>query len=134
LNGFDAVYTQGNVGIGTTGPAEKLEVAGGNIKIGTPGSGVIFPDGTKQTTASAIGGAGATKLQRGTTPFSAGAGNKTITFPTAFANTNYTIVVTINAPDGPGAIGALVEKAVGSCTYFTNSGTAGTLEWIAIGD
>src|SRR5262249_43850662 len=41
----------GNVGIGTTSPSQKLEV-NGNIKIGGNGNGLIFPDGTVQTTAS----------------------------------------------------------------------------------
>ncbi|MFB3924265.1 MAG: tail fiber domain-containing protein [Terriglobia bacterium] len=45
----------GNVGIGTTAPTEKLEVAG-NLKISGDGTGLIFPDGTTQTTASTGGG------------------------------------------------------------------------------
>jgi hypothetical protein len=45
-------HTYGNVGIGMTDPGEKLEVAG-NIKVSGSGNGVVFPDGTLQTTASA---------------------------------------------------------------------------------
>ena len=43
-----------NVGIGTTSPTDKLQIASGNVKVtGTVGlNGYIFPDGTKQTTAS----------------------------------------------------------------------------------
>ncbi|MCR5889671.1 discoidin domain-containing protein [Hymenobacter sp. J193] len=40
------------VGIGTSEPTQKLEVADGNIKIATTGNGLVFPDGTFQTTAA----------------------------------------------------------------------------------
>ena len=48
------IDTTGNVGIGTTtiSTGSKLSVYGGNIKIGTSGSGVVFSDGTFQTTAA----------------------------------------------------------------------------------
>ena len=51
-NGSNIYYNSGNVGIGTTTPGGRLEVAG-NLKVsGTAGTnGVIFPDGTTQTTA-----------------------------------------------------------------------------------
>jgi hypothetical protein len=45
------------VGIGTVTPAQKLDVVG-NVKITGAGNGLIFPDGTKQTTAGAGGGGG----------------------------------------------------------------------------
>ncbi|QDK37059.1 hypothetical protein [Bdellovibrio sp. NC01] len=48
------VASGGKVGIGTNSPVEKLEVAG-NIKISGTGNGLIFPDGTKMTTATASG-------------------------------------------------------------------------------
>lgn len=41
---------RGRVGIGTTSPAESLDVFG-NLKISGPSRGLIFPDGSKQTTA-----------------------------------------------------------------------------------
>ena len=64
----------GNVGIGTTSPAEKFEVLG-NVKLSGTGNGLIFPDGSKQTTA-ASGGTGSdygrfgvsATLYEGTTP------------------------------------------------------------------
>ncbi len=43
--------TGGNVGIGTTAPGQKLSVAG---TIQTTSGGVMFPDGTTQTTAAVI--------------------------------------------------------------------------------
>jgi microcystin-dependent protein len=44
------IQSNGNVGIGTTSPTDKLHV-NGNVKIMTDGNGLIFPDGSKQTTA-----------------------------------------------------------------------------------
>jgi hypothetical protein len=41
-----------NVGVGTLTPGEKLDVVGGNIRIKDSGRGVIFSDGTTQTTAA----------------------------------------------------------------------------------
>jgi len=41
-----------NVGVGTLTPSEKLDVVGGNLKLSTAGSRLIFPDGTFQTTAA----------------------------------------------------------------------------------
>jgi len=51
------VLSGGNVGMGTTSPAQKLEVSG-NVKISGTGSGLAFPDGTTQTTAVTGGGGG----------------------------------------------------------------------------
>lgn len=46
-----AVSSAGNVGIGAT-PTEKLEVAG-RVKVTGAGNGIVFPDGSVQTTAGA---------------------------------------------------------------------------------
>jgi len=54
--GTFAVTQSGLVGIGTTDPAEKLEVKDGSIKLSTTtgSQGIIFQDGTEQTTAFAM--------------------------------------------------------------------------------
>jgi hypothetical protein len=44
------IKMNGDVGIGTTAPTQKLDVAG-NIKINGASNGIIFSDGTKMTTA-----------------------------------------------------------------------------------
>ena len=57
-NGTDrlTVDTNGNVGISTTNPGSaKLNVSG-NISVTGTGNGIIFPDGSLQTTAPAAGG------------------------------------------------------------------------------
>jgi hypothetical protein len=45
----------GKVGIGTLSPTQRLEVAG-NLKVSGIGNGIVFPDGTTQTTAATGGG------------------------------------------------------------------------------
>ncbi|MCI1187237.1 tail fiber domain-containing protein [Hymenobacter sp. DH14] len=60
-----------NIGVGTLTPSEKLDVVGGNVKISTSGSKLIFPDGTTQGTAAT--GAGFiqnTTTQQATSNFS----------------------------------------------------------------
>ncbi|HYP52744.1 MAG TPA: tail fiber domain-containing protein [Pyrinomonadaceae bacterium] len=47
----------GHVGVGIDAPAERLDV-GGNVRINGTGNGIIFPDGTKLTTAPTGGGGG----------------------------------------------------------------------------
>ncbi|HLM56405.1 MAG TPA: tail fiber domain-containing protein [Pyrinomonadaceae bacterium] len=57
-NTYDARMTitgPGSVGIGTKTPSQKLEVVG-SMKLTGAGSGIVFPDGTVQTTAGGGGG------------------------------------------------------------------------------
>ena len=49
------IQGNGNVGIGTTNPSEKLEVAG-NLKLSGAGSKIVFADGTQLTSTSGLSG------------------------------------------------------------------------------
>lgn len=52
------IAPNGNAGFGINVPGQRLDVAG-NVRVNGTGNGIIFPDGTKQTTA-ATGGSGGT--------------------------------------------------------------------------
>jgi len=56
----------GNVGLGTTAPSQKLEVAG-NVKISGSGNALVFPDGSVMSSAATgVGGGTITGVSAGT--------------------------------------------------------------------
>lgn len=63
------IKMNGFVGMGTVTPSERLEVTG-NLKLSGASNGIIFPDGTKQTTASA--GLNGANVWTGVNNFSSG--------------------------------------------------------------
>jgi hypothetical protein len=65
INGLGGAAADTNVGIGTSAPTAKLEVAG-NVKISGVGNGLTFADGTTQTTAAGAGGGSITAVNAGT--------------------------------------------------------------------
>jgi hypothetical protein len=54
----NGLLVQGSVGIGTLSAESKLDVQGGNIKIWSNGHGIVFSDGSIQTTATLEGPTG----------------------------------------------------------------------------
>lgn len=70
----NGMAASGNVGVGTSTvrAGDRLNIVGGNVNIGTSGFGLVFPDGTFQTTAptggeaGAVGGTGAVQYANGT--------------------------------------------------------------------
>jgi hypothetical protein len=54
----NGLLVQGSVGIGTIASNNKVDVSGGDIKIWSGGRGIIFADGTHQTTATLTGPTG----------------------------------------------------------------------------
>ena len=127
------VYGNGNVGIGTAEgvpTAHKLEVAGGNLKLSTPGAAIIFPDGTTQTSAATGGGGGTiTGVTAGTGLTGGGAaGGVTLSLNTAFTDARYAALdATTNTFTG--SIAATAFSGNGSSLTNLNAGNlvAGTL-------
>jgi len=78
----------GNVGIGTAtvGTGNTVAVFGGNIYVGSTNSGIVFADGTYQSTAYGTSASGVTSFAAGTTgitPTAATAGAVTLAFGTS---------------------------------------------------
>ena len=55
------IKPDGNIGVGTTTPLSRFDVAG-DVRISAAGSGLIFPDGTKLTSAAGAGGVSGTNV------------------------------------------------------------------------
>jgi len=105
------VQDGGNVGLGTTTPSQKLEVAG-NVKITGSGNGLLFPDGTVQKTKPVLSISGQSLTINGPD------GN-TVTLPTNTGPTGAT------GPQGPtGATGA--QGPTGATGATGPAGPAGT--------
>jgi hypothetical protein len=105
--------TFGHIGIGATPSANRLEV-GGNLRIAS--GGLIFPDGTQQTTAGAT-------VSVGTTNTGAPGSRAQVTNSgtASAAILNFTIPQGIQGPPGP-RIGC-------SCTFGCSDGSGGGPVW-----
>ena len=105
-----------NVGIGTSAPTAKLEVVG-DAKVSGAGNGVIFPDGTKQTTAATGAGTVVTSVNGLNNAVTLAAGpNVTIT---PAGNT-----LTIAAASSPAGILNQTSQQAGANFNIDGTGTA----------
>lgn len=116
-----AIKGNGNVGVGTIAPAQKLSVAG---VIESTSGGVKYPDGTVQTTAANSG----MKIQKGTigacTSGSAGSSGA-VTFPTAFTG-NPIVQLTVVELDNSGCTSARI-RAISTTGFSWVSYVGGTV-------
>jgi hypothetical protein len=116
LVGLDAVYTQGNVGIGTTSPTAKLHVAGT-----VAADAIRFPDGTQQTSAA-----------------SDGPGLWTANVPHIYNNNTGNVGIGTTSPAEKLSVAGVVESIVGGFkfpdgTMQTSAATDGPGFWTASG-
>jgi len=85
-------------------------------------------DGTLKTVAINKGGTGVTLVQRGRASLANGG---TVTFPTSFGDTNYTLLITAESP-GDAATSLRSKSATGFEVY--SAGGTLVFNWLAIDD
>ncbi len=109
----------GNVGIGTTAPGQKLEVAG-NVKVSGLGNAIIFPDNTVMSTATlGVGGGTITGVTAGAGLTGGGTvGGVTLNVNATPVNTGGTIVSRDVA--GGFAAGTITGNLSGNATTATS--------------
>jgi hypothetical protein len=111
INGVNGATASVNVGIGTATPAQALDVVG-NVKLEGSGNGVMFPDGTTQTTAASGGNITGVTAGSGITGGGT-SGNVSLSVDGTVARTN-----TSNAFTGNQTVGGTV-----SATGFSGDGS-----------
>ena len=108
----------GNVGIGTSAPAQKLSVAG---VIQSTTGGFKFPDGTTQTTASVVGSAANCVTVACTIP----AGNGNDSWCTATCPSNYYVTGGGSSAQQGGASGYVISYPSGNNGWTCGGRTSG---------
>ena len=114
----------GNVGIGTTSPSEKLEVTG-NIKLGT--SEDLYAPGTPSNSKMLRGyilGDGSSMWSEGITSQKTGTGAYSVTFDNPFSSVPTVVTTTF----GGGSISSLTGFSANSFSVKTRNLSSGSLE------